>query len=475
MKTIEEIFAEGRPAVEIIEDLQSYYKTCPAWAELSKNFEPTKHPIKSDPTLRPKDKVKNGKVEKAAKLTYAAEKIATRRMTQMAFSIPVKRQYVYDHDNEEHKAFVDAIEKVYSSVRIDGVNAKRMFAYFGACEVATFWYIVDTGEEHNKYGFATTAKIRTRSYSPMPSKYSGITQACIYPLFDDFDDLIALSVSYDTMSGNKPIKHFDCFTADNVYYFKQEDGDWTYVVVENATNKIPAMYISRQSPVYDDISDDRNEIEFTMSRNSDSIRKNSNPIMKVSGELIGEKPVGDTAREVYQMKQGGDINLISPSLTTQNAKEHIDMLKMMIEESTQLPNLSMENVKSLGAISGESRKTLLTDAHLRVKNESHDIVWGFDREFNVIKSLLCKINLKWEGIKDEVTCQHIITPFIQNDLAASIDNYTKACGEVVMSQKTAIEQLGLVEDAEAELEAIREEETQRQSQNQISDIFSGAM
>lgn len=471
MKSIDEIFAEGRTPEQIIADLKSYRKFCPAWSDLEKDFDPAKHPIVADPTLRPKEKKKNGSREIPAKLTYPAERIASRRMTQMAFSIPVKRVYnATDDDNE--KAFQDAIEMVYDSVRIDGVNSRRMFAYFSSCEIATFWFAVDS-EKSNRYGFESDVKLRCRSFSPMPTKYSKFTQANIYPYFDDTDDLIALSVEYVDDNGNDSTSHFDCFTAKKIYYYSKSGNEYNVVVQDNVIGKIPAAYLSRPLAIYDGISDNRNDIEFTLSRNSDNIRKNSSPIIKITGELKGEAPVGDQTREVYRLEQGGDVNLVSPALTTSDAKSHIEVLKQMIEESIQLPNLSMENVKGLGAISGEARKTLLTDAHLKVREEAHDICWFLDREFAVIKSMLVTIRPDWKKYEHTTTAKQIITPFIQSDKAADIANFAKAAG-VLMSNRSAVREAALVDDPDADYEMMLEEKKAEAEISRMNDVFEGA-
>ncbi len=471
MKSLEEIFAPGCTPEQIMSELSGQGKICPPWPTIAKNFDPKLHDIVADPTLRPKEKISGGRKERPAKLTYPAEKIATRRMTQMAFSIPVKRVYS-PTEYEDEKAFQNAIEKVYENVRIDGVNMQRMYAYFGACEVMTFWYVVEGKDVVNRYGFDSNVKIRCRSFSPMPKVFSGIQQAAIYPYFDDDDDLIALSVDY--VDSNN-VGHFNAYTADNAYFFTMDNGGWKMDVKPNVIGKIPASYIVRPLPVHDGISDNRNDIEFTLSRNSDNIRKNSSPILKIVGELSGgdKLPVGDTARQVYKMKDGGDISLISPALTTTDAKSHIEMLKQIIDETTQQVDMTMENLKSLGTQSGEARKTLLTEPHLKVGEEKHAIAWFFDREFEVIKALLVAIKPEWKKYQHTTTCEHMIKPFIQNDTASDISNYSKAAGTLI-SQKTAIRRAGLAADADAEYEEIRKEKLEDAESQRMQDIFTGA-
>lgn len=173
------------------------------------------------------------------------------------------------------------------------------------------------------------------------------------------------------------------------------------------------MYLWRPAPIYDGIANNRSDIELTLSRTSDVIRKNSAPIVKVVGDLIGDKPDGGEAREVYKLKQGGDVGLVSPAVSHDAIQYYISQLKENIEEDTQMPNLSMTNVKSLGNIGADARKTLLADAHMKVGEEKDDIIWAFDRECNIIKAFLAEAKNEWrDGIK-RLKVSHHITPFVQ--------------------------------------------------------------
>ena len=211
-----------------------------------------------------------------------------------------------------------------------------------------------------------------------------------------------------------------------------------------------------------------------MSRDSDILGKNQSPIMKVKGKVIGEMPVGDTARQVYQLENGGDLDRVSPALSTNDAKTHVGMLKEVNQEITQLPDLSLENIKGLGVQSGEARKTLLTDPHMKVRDESHDIIEFLDREFEIVKAILCHENEEWKPYQHTTTCEHVITPFIQNDRSADINDYTKASGGPVMSQRTAVEQLGMVDDPDAEVDQMQQEQSASAEAERMTDLFTGA-
>ena len=456
---LKEIFAAGRSIDDIISDLKEKDVDVMSWSDLSNEYIPSMHEIMTDKVTR-KDKTrKDGTVEKVARVTYGSQRMYTRRMTQMAFSIPVERQYDTGKD-EEKKAVALAIEKIYDGVRIDAINARRWHAYFASCEVLTIWYAVKSPNE--EYGFKSEFKLRCMSYSPMDKKYSRIEQAELYPLFNGAD-LIAMSFEYTKREKKKDVQYFECYTSDKHYVWKKEGGDWVEIISPEdiVLLKIPGIYQWRPIPIWEDATNNTKEIEYALSRQSDIIRKNSAPILKIKGKLINnDKPESDVAREVYQMEgDNTDISYVTWAQQVEATKFYTEILKKNMDEELQLPNLSFENTKGLGVMSGEARKTLLTDAHLKVGEESGDIIEFLDRECNVVKAFLELMNVKWKGKTSSINVRHKITPFIQNDEDADITKIAKATGgEPIASRMTGIKRLGWVEDAEAENMLIEKEQ-----------------
>ena len=113
---------------------------------------------------------------------------------------------------------------------------------------------------------------------------------------------------------------------------------------------------------------------------------------------------------------------------------------------------------------------MLTDAHLKVGDESGDIIEMLERECNVIKAYLAKMNKTWETSIYDLNVEHVITPFIQNDENVEIEKLVKASNKPIMSQLTAISRLGMVEDANKELQQLQAES---QLENNI-DVFNTA-
>lgn len=434
-----------------------------SWGKLVKEYDPTRHEIMRDQVTR-KDKYRKDGVEKAARVTYGQQKMFARRMTQMAFAIPVKREYDID-DSKESKEIATAIEKIYNRSRIDAVNVNRMHAYFAACEICTVWYAVEGDDYNEDYGFKTKFKLRSMSYSPMHKKFSRIEQANLYPLFQD-GDMIAMSFEYTRKENGEDVDYFETYTASKHYLWKKAKSGWEEAQkVENVIiMKIPGSYLWRPMAIWEDTTNNTKEIEYTLSRQSDILRRNSAPVLAVEGLIQGKDTAADESREVYKVENGGSVNYVTWQQQIDAMKFYVSELKRNTEEELQLPNLSLENVKGLGAMSGEARKTLLTDAHLKVGYESGEIIEFLDRECNVIKAFLEKMNTKWAGKTSKVGVEHTITPFIQNDEMADIEKIMKVTGgEPIASQRSGIRQLNWVAEdkIDEELKQIQYEQTSK--------------
>ena len=141
---------------------------------------------------------------------------------------------------------------------------------------------------------------------------------------------------------------------------------------------------------------------------------------------------------------------------------------------SQMPDVSFDNMKSLGNIGYDARQMLLTDAHLKVGDESCPWIEFFEREASVIKEFLKYMNTSWKNEIDNIEIEHIITPFIQNDETALADRLIKLNGgKAIMSQLESIQQAGYSSDAQATLEQIQKEEATA-SQSRISNILGEA-
>lgn len=444
----------------------------PDWEVLRKIYEPKGHSILEDKVNRV-DKVRSdGTIERASRISVGLEKLLAKRVNEFTFAIPVRRVYSNIDDNETRKNIAKALELIYKYARINTENTQRGLSYYASCEILTVWYTVE--KAHSLYGFPANKKLKCKTFSPMSGEK-------LYPLFDDFGDLIAVSFEYVRRVKDKDVTFFETYTAEKHCKWKNDtdNGGWVECTKPGGEDieimKIPAIYAYRKEPIYHDLPVLRKEIEYALSRNSDILSYNSAPVLMVAGNIQGEEKK-DESRRVVKVTNGGKVEYVSWNQSTEAFTYHIDTMLKLFFMQGQMPDISFENMKSLGNIGFDARMTLLMDAHLKIGDESGPWMEFLDREVNVVKAFLKKLQVSWEKEVDNVDVENIITPFVQNDRKGLIDTLTKANGgKAVMSQLETIRELGESDDPEATLKQIQEEDATSSSRTMESMFTAGAI
>lgn len=449
---IQEITSPERQPGAVIDDLKNKTINVPAWATLEKEYDQRKHPV-MDKKLYP-DKIVKGKVEKVTRLTLGLQKLAVKRMTGLMFGIPVQRVWKpQNEDDQQQKRACEVLEAIFTKNRIDSVNRERSKYLFAGCEFITLWY---TQQQQTDYaGEATEKKLRCKSFSPMNGEM-------LYPLFDEYDDLVALSVEYTREENHQTITYFDTYTATEHIRWRTQGSQPEEELREPIEfEKIPGIYVFRPTPIWEDESENVFEAEWTQSRNGNYIRKNARPNWVVfSDEKVkyGKEAAPDNAgRNVLQYGKDDKAQYVTWEQAIDSIKFHIDQISQNFFKQLQLPDMSMENMK-LTPMSGEARKMVFIDAQMKVTDESGIWLEGMDREVNVVKAYAKTMFPKLAEAIDALQCEVIITPYQIRDEGEKINNLTNATGgKPIMSQRTAIQYLGYADDVDEELKQIQNE------------------
>lgn len=459
--TIEEILNSTElSAAEKVAALKEKTITVPVWGGrygLLQQFDPTRHPVMNKQKYP--DIVNEDGVEYVTRVTCDLQRLATKRMTELCCGIPVKR--VYKPENDTQKEVASYIEAIFDRNRIDSVNIERLNMLFAGCEVMTLWYAVESG--NNLYGFDSRLKFRCRNFSPMLGDD-------LYPLFDEYGDMVAMSVGYTRKVGKKSVQFLDAYTSTKHCKYSNANGECEEVENEDiSVNKIPAVYMNRPTPIWEDSSRIVYEIEWALSRNGNYLRKNSKPIFVVLADEViqfgDEKPENKEFKAVMQYPKGSTAQYVTWTQAIENLKFYVSELRSMFFTQLQLPDWSYEKM-SQQALSGESRKQLFIDAQMKVHDESGRLLEGFDREINVIKAFI-KTTLpeRYHADIDDLKVETKITPFSITDTKETVDMLMTANGgEPIMSQRESIEEFGHTDNVDRTLEEI--------AQQGVGDVFN---
>ena len=458
MPTINDIIRiNERSANEIIADLKEKTICVPAWGGrrgLQWEYDPKRHPVMNK-GYYPDIVNADGSIDYVTRITYNLQQLAVKRMTELCCGIPVKRAYSPENDRQAEVA--KYLEKIFQRNRIDSVNCERLAMLFAGCEVLTLWFAVE--QRNNQYGFDSPLKIRCRNFSPMLGD-------ALYPLFDEYGDMIALSISYRRKVASKMVSFFDTYTAE-AHYKWQDNGTGGWELVEQddiGIGKIPAVYVYRPTPIWEDTSKIVYEMEWAMSRNGNYLRKNSKPLFVVTADE--EIPYGregdekEEFRSILQYPKGSTANYVTWAQAVENLKFHVTELRQSFFTQLQLPDWSYESMKST-PMSGESRKQLFIDAQLKVRDESGRLLEFFDREVNVVKAFLkAVLGDAYAADIDALPVESIITAFAISEEKDTINNLLAANGnKPIISQRESIEKLGWSTDVDKTMQEINEEST----------------
>lgn len=470
MKDLSEILDRSkRTTDEIIADLMVKTVTPPLWSKMKRVLIPKLHSIVEDKNMR-RDRVVDGYTEKAARLYLGLEMLLAKRVNQFTFTIPVKREYI-NVENEAQQQIVKAIERIYQEVDIDAVNFDRGLSYFLACEIFTLWYAVK--KPNTLYGFKSEYKLHCKTYSP----YKGDIE--IYPLIDEYDDLLCVSVKYKKKVVDQDVEFFETWTADKHYkwkfgekqeweevlYYKDAEGNITYGD-DIAILKIPGVYAWRDKPIYEQGTTRlREDAEYKHSEDSDILAYNAAPLIKIVGETTGDEKKYES-RRLIRVKNGGDVGYVSWNGSTDAVEAHIRRDIDWFWCLNQMPDISFRNLMSLGNIGYDARQMMLTDAFLKIGEESRPLQQMFRRECNVIKAFLKKMNTAWkEEDIDSILVKHIITPYIPKDEQLEINKrMTANGGKPLESQRESISRYGRSIDVDATMQEMSEEQEKAMKQ-----------
>ena len=214
------------------------------------------------------------------------------------------------------------------------------------------------------------------------------------PLFNIYGDLKAFAVGYDVKDGDGNLLHrWDVYTSEMYYHCTQnevgsETPGWTVTTEVNPFGKIPIIY-ARQKKAWAGAEERIERDEWLDSKNADCNEYFADPMLKMSKSvkngLMDPKQVG----KVIQVGNKDDVfEYVTPPDASDLKDKEKSVLKESILNSTMTPDLSYENVKGLGAISGEAITKANLIAYIKRLNNMEIYDELFERDASLIIEIM---------------------------------------------------------------------------------------
>lgn len=278
----------------------------------------------------------------------------------------------------------------------------------------------------------------------------------LYPIFNNMGDMVAFGREYKIQVEGKDQYHFDIYTDQTNYLATKNASSWEVNEEKNWFGKIPVIYYYQPNPEWKDVQSLIDRFEKTLSNHSDTNDYFASPMVKVKGTVKGFAAKGESGK-VLELENGADAEYMSWDQSPKSQELEFKNLRSLIYDLTDTPDISIEQMKSLGTYSGVALKMLFLAPHLKAAEKEETFGKCIQRRINLIIAAMAKINVSLEkatGLE--------ITPrfdyYLPKNEGEMIDMLVSATGsKQIMTVETAVARNPLVDDASSEIEKLKEE------------------
>jgi SPP1 family phage portal protein len=462
--TIDEIIK--RPVSEQITLLQTK-KDIPEYATLESQYDIDGHAV-FDALRRPNKEV----TRSTGRQTAAGEEVTeTTTETVNRIGIPFQRLIVNravgfllgdpvtmksNADTDRQQLLQEMVERTLHDNKAEYFDRKLSRTVKSQCEAAELWYLV----EDRTFWKRTLKESKNNIYKLRVKLLSPSAGDKLYPYFDETGDMVAFSRVYQiTDSENKVTEHFDTWTEILQVARVLQNGEWLQTVAINPLGKIPVIYYTQEEPEWAAVQTIIDRYETKISNFADTNDYFGSPMVVVEGDVT-KLPDKTTQGKTIQVGQGGSVNYLSWDQSPESEKLEFEQLEKQIYSMTQTPNISFDQMKSLGGdMSGFAIKLLFTDAHMKAANDIELYGEMFTRRLNLIKHVCgTVINVALASEVDFLELVPEFHPFLPQNVKEEIEILSTArAGKPLISQKTAIEKNPLAVSVDEEIARMGED------------------
>jgi len=217
------------------------------------------------------------------------------------------------------------------------------------------------------------------------------------PLFNQYGDMKAFAVGYTIKDNNGNVfKKWDIYTSEKIYHCKQNAvpsetnsaGEWIVEVEDNIIKKIPIIY-ARQNKAWEGVQERIERDEWLDSKNADCNEYFADPMLKMSKSVKNGLMDPKATGKVIQVGSKDDVfEYVTPPDASDMKANEKSVLKESILNGSFTPDFSYENVKGLGAISGEAITKANALGYIKRLDNMQIYDEIFERDASLIKAIM---------------------------------------------------------------------------------------
>lgn len=286
------------------------------------------------------------------------------------------------------------------------------------------------------------------------------------PKYDASGDMVAFTWQFDTLDGTKTIKNVWVYTEEVVYKASNVTGQFVTESNPHGFGKIPIVYIDQPQAEWFISQDMIDRLEVAISKLGASNDYSGHPILMLTGNVQGAPDKDEDGKalalEIKQTDEGNVIESKASYLTYDNAPESVKLemekLEKYIFSLTSTPDISFDNLKGIGNVSGIALEFMFMDAVLKALMNEGDNRTFLGRIINIL--IAGTVNTTNTGMKSAALNTYFDIKFnsiLPNDLKETVDVLKTAIDGGFMSIKTAVNKMDATDDNNEELLQIQAE------------------
>lgn len=395
---------------------------------------------------------KEKKLVKVAKIPFSFQKKIVRYASAFLFGSPVEL-------TAENENALNLVKQVWDDNRMDSILLKFCKMVKSETEATIFFFPVKNSD--NK------VQIKIRLYGSEQGSYS--------PFFDSFGDLKAFTWDFKkTNKEGKKIDHSWVFTAEQIFKHEKGSEGWSLSKIEGEQNpqpnlfkKIPVVYMNQEFPEWWEVKEliDRHEMNF--SKFADTNDYFASPMVKLMGEVtsLPEKEAAGKAIKIPlefkdgKQTRGGDVQYLTWEHAPEAIKLEQELSDNAIHSHTDTPDLSFNNVKGIGQVSGVALQFMFMGAIIKSLESQGDYSTVVQRVISLIKAGISFAHYKEKSNVEDLKVKVKFTSILPDNMVEIVNMLSEASGgKPILSQETAIELNPLVEDGVKEVTKVKAEQ-----------------
>jgi SPP1 family phage portal protein len=362
---------------------------------------------------------------------------------------------------EERNGLTDEILRLWKVNRIDHILQQAKTLQKSELQCAISFYIKTIDSSNKILRFAGLNKTRELKVRLLKNE-----NGLMYPYFDAYGDMKAFVWEFTIKNGDTDERHVWVYDAENVYFLgPDEKGTFGFVKKEkHGFKNIPIVYLNQKRPEWFEVQEMIDRLEVSISKAGDANDYTGHPILKLIGDVQGAPEKDDEGKafilplkynEETEKMEHGDVAFLTYDQAPEAVKLEQDRLEKYIYSMTSTPDISFDNIKGLGNVSGVAIKLMFLDAMLKAKMNEGENKTIIERINNVlISGTTTTIATGLAKFVEKTFFNVQFNSIIPDDLKDSVETLSKAVEGKFMSRKKAVEVFNKSDDYEDEIAQI---------------------